>query len=171
MKENSLRHASNFKLSCNRRRSLEKTDVSASSGVEAKLPKLEIAKFDGRIQDWVRFWNQFRETIDKTNIAPVTKCTYLKNLLQPKVRVLIDGLPFTTEGYERAKNIPEGEYAKTSEIVNGHVQNIMDLPIINGAQLAKVHEFYKALRDGQRSVEEDGGVLLSSPIFRVYLIY
>ena len=125
-----------------------------------------------KIQDWVRFWNQFRERMDKTNIAPVTKFTYLKILLQPKVRALIDGLPFTTEGYERAKNILEGEYAETSEIVNGHVQNIMDLPIINGAQPAKVHEFYQALMFNVQSLETLGKlglyIIENFPFHRLY---
>ena len=42
----------------------------------------------------------------------MTKFAYLKELIQPKVRVDIDGLPFSTEGYERAKNILKSEYGK-----------------------------------------------------------
>ena len=33
-------------------------------------------------------------------------------MLKPKVRVLVDALPFTTEGYERAKNILNPNTAK-----------------------------------------------------------
>jgi hypothetical protein len=39
-----------------------------------KLPKLEITKFDSTIIDWVRFWEQFNEEIDKCKYyAPITK--------------------------------------------------------------------------------------------------
>ena len=68
-----------------------------------KLPKLEITKFMGTYEGWLPFWNKFQAEIDKTNLATVTKFAYLKELVDPKVRTEIDGLPFTTEGYERAK--------------------------------------------------------------------
>ena len=38
-------------------------------------------------------------------LAAVTKFAYLKELVEPKIRAGIDGLPFSTEGYERAKNV------------------------------------------------------------------
>ena len=67
---------------------------------------------------WLPFWNKFQAEIDKAKLVTVTKFAHLKELVDPKVRVEIDGLSFTTEGYVRAKNIPIGEYGKTSEIVN-----------------------------------------------------
>ena len=65
--------------------------------------------------------------IDKTELAPGTKFAYLKELLEPKIRVDIDGLPLNTEEYERAKNIIKEEYGKPSEIVNAYVNNILQL--------------------------------------------
>ena len=44
----------------------------------------------------------------------VTKFSHLKELMEPHVCEAIDGLPFTTEGYERAKNIPKSNYALTA---------------------------------------------------------
>ena len=44
----------------------------SSCGVQAKLPKLVITKFDGSHMDWPRFWGQFSENIDKTSVAPIT---------------------------------------------------------------------------------------------------
>lgn len=38
-------------------------------------------------------------------MVAVTKFAYLKDLLEPKVRAGIDGLPFLSEGCEWAKNI------------------------------------------------------------------
>ena len=62
-----------------------------------------------------------QQPVEKTNQNEQRKTkpfAYLKELVDPKVRAEIDGLPFTTEGYERAKNILIGEYGKTREIVN-----------------------------------------------------
>ncbi len=78
--------------------------LSSESGggkdeIQAKLPKLTITKFNGTFTDWTRFWNQFSETIDKTDIPNVTKFAYLRGLLETNVRKKIETLPFTGEGY------------------------------------------------------------------------
>ena len=63
-----------------------KPEIQECSDFEtAKLPKLVISKFDGSFMDWPRFWGQFNEAIDKSSIAPITKFTYLRELLSPKV--------------------------------------------------------------------------------------
>ena len=89
-------------------------------------------------------------------MAAVTKFAYLKDLLEPKVRAGIDGLPFSSEGYERTKNILWNKYGKTSEIVNAYVQSIMGLPVISGANPAKIHQFYEALSFNVQALETLG---------------
>lgn len=84
----------------------EKAEKLASGGgAGAKLPKLIITKFQGTHLDWMRFWNQYETEIDKSNITQVAKLSYWRELLVPSAKVLIEGLPFTSEGYERAKTI------------------------------------------------------------------
>ena len=75
----------------------------------------------------------------------VTKFAYLQELLQPKARVKINGLPLNTEGYEKAKIIIKEEYGKTSEVVNAYVNNIL-IP-------SKVNSFYKTLLFNVQSLE------------------
>ena len=75
----------------------------------------------------------------------VTKFAYLQELLEPKARVDIDGLPLNTEGYEKAKIIIKEEYGKTSEVVNAYVNNIL-IP-------SKVNSFYKTLLFNVQSLE------------------
>ena len=65
--------------------------------VNVQFPKLLITKFDGTSLDWFRFWNQFKSQIDKTEIGPVSKFSYPKELLIPTVRLVIDDLPLTSE--------------------------------------------------------------------------
>lgn len=76
----------------------ENENMIGMSGLQAKLPKLVISKFNGSPMDWPRFWGQFTENIEKSSIAPVTKFAYLRELLAPKVRPTIEALPFTPEG-------------------------------------------------------------------------
>ena len=108
-----------------------------------KLPKLTITKFNGSYSEWLSFWNTFEAEIDNSDLPPVTKFGFLKEWLEPKVRADIDGLPFTTEGYQRAKNILKNEYGNTSEIINAHVSNIMGLPIISAETQTRYMNFIK----------------------------
>ena len=80
--------------------------------------------------------------MDKSDLPLVTKFAYLKESLEPKVRAEIEGLPITTQGYQRAKNVLASEYGTTSEIVNTHVQNIMELLVIMDSDPVKVNNFY-----------------------------
>lgn len=121
-----------------------------------KLPKLVISKFQGTHIDWQRFWSQFETEIDKSDIAQVTKFSYLKEALVPKVRLTIDGLPLTTEGYERAKQILRTRYGKPSEVANAHIQNIISLPIIHGTQPGKILEFFEKLVTSIQTLETMG---------------
>ena len=121
--------------------------------ITAKLPKLLITKFNGSFSDWLRFWNQFQAVIDKQNISEITKFAYLKELMEQKVRTSIDGLPFTEEGYTRAKEILLEKYGNDSEIINAYVEEIIALPTISGTQPNRIHPFFEKLRYSVQSLE------------------
>ena len=128
----------------------------------AKLPKLVISKFDGSFMDWPRFWGQFSEAIDKSSIAPISKLTYLLELLEPKVKRSVEALPFTAEGYNRAKAILEDKYGKQSEVVKCYVKEIVELPYITSANPRKIAEFYEKLSHSVQALETIGKLDLIS---------
>ena len=123
---------------------------------KVKLPKLVITKFQGTHLDWQRFWGQFEAEIDKSYIGQVAKFSYLKELLVPKVRAVIDGLPFNSEGYTRAKNILKTKYGKPSEEANAHIQCIMGLTVITGTNPTRINEFYEKLVTNIQTLESMG---------------
>ena len=81
------------------------------------MPKLVITKFDGKYVNWLTFWNKFEAEVDAVDLPTVTKFAYLKELLEPSLRRVVDGLPFTTEGYKRAKNFLKTNDGKTQKII------------------------------------------------------
>lgn len=95
--------------------------------------------------DWPRFWGQFTKTIDKTNVQLITKFSYLRELLDFKVKRTIEVLPFTSKGYNRAKSILNERFGKESEIVNAYVKEILDLPLISSTNPRKISEFSEKL--------------------------
>jgi len=127
----------------------------------AKLPKLFISKFDGSFMDWTRFWGQFTEAIDKSSIPPITivtyvhifTFTYLRELLCPKVRRCVEALPFSSEGYNRAKAILNDRYGKESEIINSYVKEILELPHVTSTNPRKIAEFSEKLSYSVQALE------------------
>ena len=86
------------------------------------------------------------------------KFSYRKELVIPKVLLLIDSQPFTSEGYTRAKNICMTKYGKPTEVANAHVQNIMSLPQINNANPQKIHEFSEKLLCSVQALDTMGKI-------------
>ena len=117
----------------------------SSCGVQPKLPKLVITKFDGSHMDWPRFWGQFSENIDKTSVAPITKFTYLRELVTPHVSRTIEALPFTAEGYNRAKSILKEKFGKDSEIIKAYTKEILELPTLTGTNPKAISDFSEKL--------------------------
>ena len=77
--------------------------------------------------------------IVSSRLTSATKLSYLKEFLEPKLRSITDGLPFTSEIYNKAKGILEEKYWKPSEVANPHIQSIMNLPYIENADPYKIH--------------------------------
>ncbi|CAB4007131.1 Hypothetical predicted protein, partial [Paramuricea clavata] len=120
---------------------------------DAEERKIEITRFDGSPLDWPRFWGQFTETVDKCSIAPVNKFAYLCGFLSPKVKTIIEGLPFDPEGYSRAKAILQDRYGKNSEVIKAYIKIIFDLPTINQVNLKKIHQFNDQLMHAVQALQ------------------
>ena len=119
--------------------------TTTPSDIRAKLPKLMITKFDGTYMDWPRFWGQFTEAIDKTGVQPITKFSYLRELLDVKVKRAIEALPFTAEEYNLAKSILSERFGKESEIDKAYIKGILDLPSISSPNPRKIGELSEKL--------------------------
>ena len=96
----------------------------------------------------MRFWAQFETQIDKSNAPEVTKFSYLKELVNLKVCNLIDGLPFTEEGYTKAKDILCRRYRNNGEVIGTYVRNILELPVIRDRDVKKFHERVTSVQCG-----------------------
>ena len=136
---------------------MDKAEIMEQPKVSSvKLPKLIISKYDRSYERWLSFWNKFEAEIDSTTLPAITKFSYLTELLEPKVCNEIDGLPFTTEGYARPKNILKTNHENTSEIVRAYITNIQELPSITGRKINMIHEFIKTLNYNVQSLETLG---------------
>lgn len=73
-----------------------------------------------------------------------------------KVKKLIEGLPFSNEGYNRARSILLDKYGKDSEIIKAYSQQIFDLPFIPNQNAYRIHEFCDKLTFAVQSLQTMG---------------
>ena len=71
---------------------------------------------------------------------------------------MVDRLPLTTEGFERAKNILIAKYGNESEIVNAYISNIMALEPVHGTNANKISTFYEKLLANVQALETLGRI-------------
>ena len=70
----------------------------------------------------------------------VPSFSYLRELLDFKVKRTIEALPFTSEGYSRAESILAEKYGKESEIVNTYTREILDIRSVPNTNPKKISE-------------------------------
>ena len=97
-------------------------------------------------------------------MAAVTKFSYLNDLVNPKVKTAIAGLPFTTETIITRLNT-----SLSRNIVNTRVQNSMELPVITGSLPKKIHKFYQKLIFNMKSLETLGNLKDISGYVRMFI--
>lgn len=84
--------------------------ATAASNVEirAKLPKLEMKRFNGRPTEWQSFIDCFDSAVNSNpKFSNIDKMNYLKSLIEEPATAAIKGLPFTSENYNSAREILE----------------------------------------------------------------
>ena len=107
----------------------------------AKLPKLRITPFKGTPTDWVRFSNMFVTQVHAKPISAAEKFGYLLEMVSPKVRESIANLKRGEMGYKVAWERLQSEYGQSKLVINAHVNEIVNLPVVRGTNYAKIQEF------------------------------
>jgi hypothetical protein len=140
-------------------------DVSVASGssvtqVHAKLPKLSLPKFGGKILDWPSFWDQFLAIVDHSEMAPINKFAYLKSLLESEAAEAISGLTLTAANYEVACDILTQRFGRIELVRFSHIQELLHLaPLPRQASVADLRQLHNKLVGHIRGLEnlEIGG--------------
>ena len=118
--------------------------ASQSREIKAKLPKLEIKKFSGKVQDWSEFWDSFKSAIDNDpDLANIDKFKYLSSFLEEMPRRVIAGLSLTEANYSSAVEILKERYAKPTVIKRAHINELVNMqPVFNERSQVRLNNFY-----------------------------
>ena len=114
--------------------SLDDSQVSSSSVgkvIRAKLPKLHLRNFNGKICEWPEFWDGFSSSIDDNDqLSDVDKFAYLRGYLEGPAKSTIAGLSLTGANYKCAVDLLKKRFEKKTEVQRAHINELIHLPAV-----------------------------------------
>nr|CAD2207456.1 unnamed protein product [Meloidogyne enterolobii] len=100
------------------------------TSIKAKLPQIQIQKFDGEIESWFSFWENFKVLVhDERNLSEIEKFNFLQAGLEGAAKELIEGIPITKDGYYDAIDLILEKFGDSKKLIRSLNQEIMNLPI------------------------------------------
>ena len=118
--------------------------IPQQSKTKASLPKLEVRKFHGKIQEWQEFWDAFESAIDQNeSLTAVDKFSYLRSLVTEPARSTIAGFSLTAVNYAAAVDVLKKKYGKEIAIQRAHVNDLLNLaPVFSDKDTTRLRKLY-----------------------------
>ena len=136
-----------------------------------KLPKLEIAKFDGDLTKWQPFIDSFNTAIEWSGtLSDVKKFNYLRCFLDGEASHAISGLSLTNENNKEVLDLLKNRYRNPQLIVSAHMSALVKLAKVQSDNVRGLRKFYDDVKSNVRSLRNLGidsksyGSLLSTLI-------
>ena len=119
------------------------SDTSVGKIVRAKLPKLELRKFNGKICEWQEFWDGFSSSIDNNEkLSHVDKFAYLSELLEEPAKSTIAGFSLSGANYKSAVKLLKKRFDKKTAVQPAHVNELIQLsPVFKEGDTARTSKF------------------------------
>lgn len=118
---------------------------SNSGSFLAKLPKITIKIFDGKVDNWVSFKELFDSLIHKRSLPDVEKLHYLLSSVQGIAYDLIKSFPLSDESYTIAYQTLCKYYDRKKQIAFVYYEKILNCEIVktkNSVELERVHRTF-----------------------------
>jgi len=101
--------------------STQHASETVTKRMKPKLPKLILPRFSGDVTKFCSLWDSFKSAVDENDeLAEVDKFNYLQSLLEGPAAKLIQGLQLSAPNYEQAKQVLEGHFGRTKQIISAH---------------------------------------------------
>ena len=107
----------------------------------SKLTELRVTQFKDTMSEWVRFENMFTTQVLKKGFSDEIKFGYLLEMVNSKVREKIANLKPGTEGLKIAWNRLKKEYGQIQTVINTHIEEIVNLPVLKISQFPENSRF------------------------------
>ncbi|GBN56159.1 hypothetical protein AVEN_124033-1 [Araneus ventricosus] len=113
-----------------------------------QLPTMEIEPFDGDIEKFHMFFEQFSSSVDlNQRLSTIDKHVYLRGYLKDEPARLVDGIIITAETYETVKNILKNRCGDKNRIIQVHLDFLENItPVSNPTPMSLNNIFIECNR-------------------------
>ena len=102
----------------------------SESGARVKLPKLDLAKYNGDPLKWQPFWDSFEAAIHKNeSLSDVEKFNYFRTFLEGAAKRAIEGISVTNANYNIAVETVTERFGNQKLVVFAHLNKLVNLNI------------------------------------------
>lgn len=125
-----------------------------SNETSIKLKSLELKQFDGNFENWIPFWEQYKQVIHSNpNLDVASKFTYLSNALVGKAAAVITGFLPTERCYNDAIELLNEEYGNTEQIIDKYIQKLLNIRVVNSSSdVRSLRNLYNETRATMRTL-------------------
>lgn len=128
-----------------------------ANSTTVKLPKIDLPKFDGRLENWVTFKDAFQTMIhSRTALGNIEKLNYLKLSLTGKAAIAIGAFTISEDNYEAAWNHLIEIYDNKRALVLRHASLLRDTPAMPNDSSEAVRDLANYMQLHIRSLEALG---------------
>jgi len=98
--------------------------------VTVRLPKVELATFDGNIKDWPLFFADFTSMVENMNLSNAQKMAYLRVCLSKKVKNSISQFMYDPNLYPQEMAELTRQFGHPYILALAHIKSMLDLPTV-----------------------------------------
>lgn len=118
------------------------------------LPKIELPRFSGRIEDWNTFIELFNSLVDSNSAIPlIQKHHYLRLALSGTAAKILDSIPITSDNYKVACDLLKQRYDNPRLAVHRHIRNLFNLDPIRTESVIALRNLLDDVQRQVRSLE------------------
>ena len=122
----------------------------------AKLPRLTLPTFDGKVTEWPSFWDSFNATIHSSKeVSNIDKFKYLISCLTGDAKETLKGFSLTDDQYEQAIEHLKSRYDDKGFIIQQYYISLSNI-IKSSNTTTELRKTFNMIQTQLRSLESMG---------------
>lgn len=120
----------------------------------ARLPKIELPKFDGSPADWLSFKDMFNSVVSSSpSLTSVEKLQYLKTSLTGSAALLIKNTALTADNFQKSWDALIAFYENKRLLVNATMHSLFHLKRMTKESASELEQLYSNIMQLYRTLE------------------
>ncbi|CAK9829583.1 hypothetical protein ANTRET_LOCUS6894 [Anthophora retusa] len=130
---------------------------TSSTAIGVHLPKIDLPKFDGRLEKWIAFKDSFSTMIHShPGLSDIQKLHYLRLSLSGKAESAIESFTISEDNYKAAWDQLIETYDNTRALVLQHAALLRDTPTMTDDSAESIRDMINHMQSQIRSLQALG---------------